>query len=115
MKGFKTYIFLFFSVILLSCNTINGSNNISTHKPYTSYIGYYKSKIFPEIRWFSWSFYIDNETSFSSPPPTEGTVFCGSDDFYAIDAKTGQEKWKFKTGNPVSSSPAVIYKNNHLQ
>ncbi len=26
---------------------------------------------------------------------------------YAVDIKTGQEKWRFKTGDPVYSSPAI--------
>ena len=36
-------------------------------------------------------------------------VYVGSEDgrLYALDARTGQEKWSFKTGSPVHSSPAV--------
>ncbi len=36
-------------------------------------------------------------------------VYFGSDDsyLYAVDIKTGQEKWKFKTGAVVFSSPAI--------
>jgi outer membrane protein assembly factor BamB len=38
-----------------------------------------------------------------------GVVYVGSNDshLYAVDAKTGREKWKFKTGGKVLSSPAV--------
>ena len=37
----------------------------------------------------------------SSPTASDGIVYFGSEDnyFYAIDAKTGEEKWKFKTGD----------------
>lgn len=28
---------------------------------------------------------------------------------YAVDIKTGEERWRFKTGGPVDSSPAVAY------
>jgi outer membrane protein assembly factor BamB len=36
-------------------------------------------------------------------------VFVGSHDdyLYALDAKTGAERWRFKTGYRVYSSPAV--------
>jgi outer membrane protein assembly factor BamB len=54
----------------------------------------------------------------SSPAVAGGLVYFGSWDthLYAVDAKTGQEKWKFKTGeDPVNynqtglqSSPAVV-------
>ena len=38
-----------------------------------------------------------------------GIVYFGSIDsyLYALDIKTGKEKWKFKTGDWISSSPAV--------
>jgi outer membrane protein assembly factor BamB len=36
-------------------------------------------------------------------------VYFGSGDgrLYALDARTGQEKWRFKTDGGVNSSPAV--------
>ena len=36
-------------------------------------------------------------------------VYVGSNDgrLYALDVETGQEKWRFKTGGPVASSPAI--------
>ena len=44
----------------------------------------------------------------SSPLVTNGTVYFGSGDenFYAVDAASGDLRWKFKTGDVVHSSPA---------
>ena len=38
-----------------------------------------------------------------------GTIYVGSEDgnLYAIDAKTGRELWRFRTGGPVPGRPAV--------
>jgi outer membrane protein assembly factor BamB len=40
---------------------------------------------------------------------SNGLAYFGSGDenLYAIDAKTGKERWHFKTGGAVTSSPAV--------
>jgi outer membrane protein assembly factor BamB len=46
----------------------------------------------------------------SSPAVVGGVVYCGSRDahVYALDAATGQERWRFSTGASwVNSSPAV--------
>ena len=45
----------------------------------------------------------------SSPCVNNGTVFAGSGDscLYALDSKTGNLKWKFRTGGIVRSSPTV--------
>lgn len=50
-----------------------------------------------------WDFFL------SSPVVADGSVFIGSGDghIYALDARTGNLKWKFKTGNVVHTSPAV--------
>ena len=44
-----------------------------------------------------------------SPSVHDGTVYAGSLDWhlYAIDAATGQEKWRFKTKGAVWGSPAI--------
>jgi len=44
----------------------------------------------------------------SSPVVVQGAVYFGSGDgnLYALDAATGQLKWKFKTGDVVHASPA---------
>lgn len=47
---------------------------------------------------------------FGSPAIHAGTVYVGGDDrrFYALDARTGTEKWHFETkGGGINSSPAV--------
>ena len=48
--------------------------------------------------------------SVSSLAVVDGVVYFGSWDnhLYALDTKTGEEKWKFKTGDLVNSSPAVV-------
>jgi len=45
----------------------------------------------------------------SSPVIAGGVVYFGSGDHnvYALDAATGKEKWRFRTGNVVHASPAV--------
>lgn len=45
----------------------------------------------------------------SSPVVADGAVYFGSGDtnIYALDAATGNLKWKFKTGDVVHASPAV--------
>jgi len=45
----------------------------------------------------------------SSPAVSGGMVYFGSGDHhvYALDARTGDLKWKFATGNVVHASPAV--------
>jgi outer membrane protein assembly factor BamB len=44
-----------------------------------------------------------------SPIFVSGVVYCGSWDghLYAVDANTGVENWRFKTGGSVSAAPAV--------
>lgn len=45
----------------------------------------------------------------STPALRDNTLYFGSNDarVYAIDAKTGVERWHFKTGGAVNSSPAT--------
>jgi outer membrane protein assembly factor BamB len=45
----------------------------------------------------------------SSPAVWDGNVYFGSGDrnIYALDAKSGQLKWQFKTGDVVHASPAI--------
>lgn len=45
----------------------------------------------------------------SSPAVAKGIVYFGSCDgyLYALEAKTGAEKWKFNAGSSLNSSPAV--------
>ena len=46
----------------------------------------------------------------SSPAVSNGAVYFGSGDgnIYALDATTGDLKWKFKTGDVVHASPAIV-------
>ena len=46
----------------------------------------------------------------SSPVVAQGAVYFGSGDghLYALDAASGELRWKFKTGDVVHSSPALV-------
>src|SRR4029077_10981721 len=46
----------------------------------------------------------------SSPVVADGTLYFGSGDgnLYALDALTGDLRWKFKTGDVVHASPAFV-------
>jgi outer membrane protein assembly factor BamB len=66
-----------------------------------------------------WKFKTDFEVN-STPAVSEGVVYFGSRDghLYAIDGKTGQEKWRFETEyGPVYTSPFVsegmVYLGGH--
>lgn len=54
-----------------------------------------------------WDFFL------SSPAFDEGTIYfgTGSGYFYALDAATGKEQWKFKTNGVIHSSPAISFNN----
>lgn len=52
-----------------------------------------------------WKFRTDTN---SCPTVADGVVYAGgTDGFYAIDAQSGEQKWKSDTGQVVDSSPAV--------
>ena len=46
----------------------------------------------------------------SSPAVVAGVVYVGSGDsyVYALDADSGELRWRYSTGNGVFSSPAVV-------
>ncbi|RPI01666.1 MAG: hypothetical protein EHM64_15350 [Ignavibacteriae bacterium] len=46
---------------------------------------------------------------YAAPLVVNGTVYVGSLDgnFYALDAQTGSERWRFATGNPIRSNAAA--------
>ncbi len=46
----------------------------------------------------------------SSPAYAEGAVLTGSlsGSFYAIDARTGKQRWVFRAGGPIAHCPAVF-------
>ena len=62
--------------------------------------------------WLEWK----HQTSgvvYASPVISDGVVYIGSTDsvFYAIEAGSGKEKWRYHSGNTIQSSAAVY---NHL-
>jgi outer membrane protein assembly factor BamB len=46
---------------------------------------------------------------YASPVISDGTLYIGSTDsvFYAIEAGSGKEKWRFHSGNTIQSSAAI--------
>ena len=69
--------------------------------------GVYNTKGIHQLTELKWKF--KTEDVDSSPAIADGVVYFGSLDgnLYAVDIKTGQEKWKFKTKYWVLSSPAI--------
>jgi len=61
--------------------------------------------------WLEWK-YKTSGMVYASPVISDGVVYIGSMDsiFYALDAESGQEKWRFHSGNTIQSS-AATYKN----
>jgi hypothetical protein len=60
----------------------------------------------PEVRW---TFKTGNPIGYASPAvDAQGTIYIGSSDshFYAINPD-GSEKWRYRTGDWVESSPAI--------
>jgi eukaryotic-like serine/threonine-protein kinase len=83
--------------------------------------GVYQTQGMPRLHGVKWKFKTERviEAWFSSPTVSSETVYCGSDDgyLYALNALTGELKWKLKTGDVVYSSPAVadgvVYVGSH--
>src|SRR5229473_2672902 len=73
--------------------------------------GMYKTQGIQRLHGVKWKFKTERviEAWFSSPTVSGDTIYFGSDDtyLYALNALTGELKWKFKTGDVVYSSPAV--------
>jgi len=61
--------------------------------------------------WLEWKFQTSGMV-YSSPVISDGVVYIGSMDsiFYALDVKSGREKWRFHSENTIQSS-AATYKN----
>lgn len=58
-----------------------------------------------------WDFQVGGDGIIGSPTVIDGTVFVGTleGDFLALDAKTGQQKWRHRFDFSVITSPAVAY------
>src|SRR5207249_11476653 len=73
--------------------------------------GVYRTQGMPRLHGVKWKFKTERviEAWFSSPTVSDDMVYFGSDDsyLYAVNALTGELKWKFKTGDVVYSSPAI--------
>ncbi len=78
-----------------------------------THTGVYDSGYKGSPKEFAWSFRTDGAVR-STPLYYKGEVFIGSTDnnLYALNSKTGELNWKFKTGGPVNSSPAIDDKGN---
>ena len=83
--------------------------------------GVYQTQSIQRLHGVKWKFKTERiiEAWFSSPTVSDNMVYFGSDDsyLYALNALTGELKWKFKTGDVVYSSPAVadgaVYVGSH--
>ena len=65
--------------------------------------GFYKTQGIQRLHGVKWKFKTERviEAWFSSPTVSDDMVYFGSDDsyLYALNALTGELKWKFKTGD----------------
>lgn len=61
----------------------------------------------PESR-IEWK-YKTEDAIYASPLISDGTLYIGSTDsiFYALDARTGQEKWHYPSAAPIQSTAAI--------
>src|ERR671927_117587 len=83
--------------------------------------GVYETRGVRRLHGVKWKFKTERvvEAWFSSPTVSDGVLYVGSDDsyLYALNAQTGELKWKFKTGDVVYSSPSitagVVYFGSH--
>ena len=83
--------------------------------------GVYKTPGIQRLHGVKWKFKTERviEAWFSSPAASDDIVYFGSDDsyLYALNAPTGELKWKLKTGDVVYSSPAIadgaVYVGSH--
>src|SRR3954468_6146799 len=74
--------------------------------------GIYQTKGISRLRGVKWKFRTERviEACFSSPSVSDGVLYVGSDDsyLYALNAQSGELKWRFKTGDVVYSSPTIV-------
>ena len=89
--------FLFLFMFRLDADTSLYSKNVQTNKTQNSEI--------------VWKFKTDSMV-YASPIVFENKIFIGGCDkkFYAIDAKTGDEKWRFSTNSSIQSTAAIFDK-----
>jgi len=120
-------------IALFSISACNNNNEWSKFRGNLGNTGHYEGKAPVELTNIKWKFKTEGDidsivsiakfnskglvsklkktkkNEYSSPTVADGIVFFGSTDnyLYAIDVKTGQKKWKFKTEDDIYSSPAV--------
>ena len=77
---FKILMLIFIAFLLIGCDLINGEDeNLAGNRIY------------------------------SSPAVTNEMISFGSSDgnFYAVDSQSGQQRWKFETGDLIKSYPFI--------
>src|SRR5919198_296270 len=117
MKRVYAWLLLFTFPIQLAAQSSDGT----MFRADLRHTGVYQTKGVNRLKGVKWRFKTQTivEAWFSSPTVADKAVYFGSDDgdFYAVDAQTGKEIWKFRTGGVIYSSPAVaggsVYFGSH--
>src|SRR5690554_460145 len=101
MKTIRAILFLSM-IIIIGCNSNSNEREWSSFRGNNQNTGYYNGKAPTELTELKWKFEIERKlyktTISTSTAISNGMVFFGSTDYnlYAVDIKTGQEKWKFE-------------------
>ncbi len=87
-------------IVALSTNIVSGSSDSTMFRGNVQRTGVYDAPGVPELHGVRWKFKTGGRV-YSSPAVVGGVAYVGSTDgnLYAIDAATGAEKWRFKTGD----------------
>jgi outer membrane protein assembly factor BamB len=99
---------LLLAIALMQDHAIAGPDQLTMLQSNPQHTGVYNVKPMYRREGVSFSFQTDGPVR-STPALSNGILYFGSGDgaFYAVDASTGKERWHFKTGGAVHSSPAL--------
>jgi outer membrane protein assembly factor BamB len=110
MKRALAILFMVITAGLLQNQAMAGPDRLSMLQANPQHTGVYDVKPIYHLEGVRFSFKTNGPVR-STPALSDGVLYFGSGDgsFYAVDARSGEERWHFKTGGAVHSSPAVAH------